>query len=144
MSDRVGFHEDFGRTGPVKQSSDRATGLVFAAVFAIIALWPLWSGGSIRGWALIVAAAFAVVALAIPRALGPLSRAWQGLGKAIHKVVNPVVMGLLFYLTVTPTGLLMRLFGKDPLRLRFDPEAKSYWIERRPPGPAPETMHQQF
>ena len=93
---------------------------------------------------LIVAAAFAVVALAIPRALGPLSRAWQGLGKAIHKVVNPVVMGLLFYLTVTPTGLLMRLFGKDPLRLRFDPEAKSYWIERRPPGPAPETMHQQF
>ena len=59
-------------------------------------------------------------------------------------VVNPLVMGLLFYLTVTPTGLLMRLFGKDPLRLRFDPEAKSYWIERQPPGPAPETMRHQF
>jgi hypothetical protein len=54
------------------------------------------------------------------------------------------VMGLLFYLTVTPTGLLMRLFRKDPLRLRFDPEAKSYWIERQPPGPAPETMRHQF
>ena len=53
-------------------------------------------------------------------------------------------MGLLFYLVVTPTGLVMRMLGKDLLRLRFDPQAKSYWIERRPPGPAPETMKDQF
>ena len=144
MSDRFGFHEDFGRAGSVKRSSDRALGLVFAAVFAIIALWPLWSSGAVREWALIVGAAIAVVALAIPRALRPLNRAWHGLGLALHRVVSPLVMGLLFFLTVTPTGLLMRLFGKDPLRLRLDPEAKSYWIERRPPGPAPETMRQQF
>ena len=144
MSDRFGFHEDFGRTDPVKRSSDRATGLVFAAVFTIIALWPLWKSGAVREWALITAAAITIVALAIPRALGPLSRAWHGLGLAMHRVMNPLVMGLLFYLTVTPTGLLMRLFGKDPLRLRFDPEAKSYWIERQPPGPAPETMRHQF
>ncbi|MDP6786667.1 MAG: SxtJ family membrane protein [Rhodospirillales bacterium] len=144
MSEKSGFHEDFGRAGPVKRSSDRATGLVFAAVFAIIALWPLWSGGTPRAWALIVAAAIVIVAFALPRALAPLSRAWHGLGQILHKVVNPLVMGLLFYVTVTPTGLLMRLFGKDPLRLRFDREAKSYWIERRPPGPAPETMRQQF
>ena len=144
MSDQFGLHEDFGRTDPVKRSSDRATGLVFATVFAIIALWPLWKSGAVREWALITAAAITIVALAIPRALGPLSRAWHGLGLVLHRVVNPLVMGLLFYLTVTPTGLLMRLFGKDPLRLRFDPEAKSYWIERRPPGPAPETMRHQF
>ena len=144
MSDRLGFHEDFGRSGPIKRASNRATGFVFAAVFAIIALWPLWTSGAIREWALIIAAALAVVTLAIPRALGPLNRAWQGLGVVLHRVVSPLVMGLLFYLTVTPTGLLMRLFGKDPLRLRLDPEAKSYWIERRPPGPAPETMRQQF
>lgn len=144
MSDQFGLHEDFGRTDPVKRSSDRATGLVFAAVFAIIALWPLWKSGAVREWALITAAAITIVALAIPRALGPLSRAWHGLGLVLHRVVNPLVMGLLFYLTVTPTGLLMRLFGKDPLRLRFDPEAKSYWIERQPPGPAPETMRHQF
>jgi len=144
MSDQFGLHEDFGRTDPVKRSSDRATGLVFAAVFTIIALWPLWKSGAVREWALITAAAITIVALAIPRALGPLSRAWHGLGLAMHRVMNPLVMGLLFYLTVTPTGLLMRLFGKDPLRLRFDPEAKSYWIERQPPGPAPETMRHQF
>jgi len=144
MSDQFGLHEDFGRTDPVKRSSDRATGLVFAAVFTIIALWPLWKSGAVREWALITAAAITIVALAIPRALGPLSRAWHGLGLVLHRVVNPLVMGLLFYLTVTPTGLLMRLFRKDPLRLRFDPEAKSYWIERQPPGPAPETMRHQF
>ena len=144
MSGRFGFHEDFGRAKPVTRSSNRATGLVFAAVLAIIALWPLWSSGAIREWALIAAAAIAIVALAIPRALGPLSRAWHGLGLIMHRVVSPLVMGLLFFLTVTPTGLLMRLFGKDPLRLRLDPGAKSYWIERRPPGPAPETMRQQF
>jgi len=144
MSDRFGFHEDFGRAGPAARSSDRALGVVFAAVFAAVALWPLWTGGAVRGWALIVAAAIAVVALAIPRALEPLNRAWHGLGVALHRVVSPLVMGLLFFLTVTPTGLIMRLFGKDTLRLRFDPGAKSYWIERRPPGPAPDTMRQQF
>ena len=144
MPDRFGFHEDFGRVKRDTRSSNRATGLVFAAVFAIIALWPLWKSGAVREWALIAAAAIAIVALAIPRALGSLSRAWHGLGLVMHRVMNPLVMGLLFYLTVTPTGLLMRLFGKDPLRLRFDPEAKSYWIERRPPGPAPETMRYQF
>ena len=144
MSDRFGFHEDFGRAEPVTRASNRATGLVFAAVFAIIALWPLWSSGAVRAWALIAAAAITIVAIAIPRALGPLSRAWHGLGLIMHRVVSPVVMGLLFYLTVTPTGMLMRLFGKDPLRLRLDAEAKSYWIERQPPGPAPETMRHQF
>jgi hypothetical protein len=58
--------------------------------------------------------------------------------------VNPVVTGLLFFLVVTPTGFLFRLLGKDPLRLAFDAETRSYWIERRPPGPAPETMRNQF
>ena len=62
----------------------------------------------------------------------------------LHIVVNPLVMGFLFFVTVTPTALVMRLFGKDPLRLRLDKSADSYWIERTPPGPAPETMRQQF
>ena len=63
---------------------------------------------------------------------------------ALHKVVNPVVMGLLFYATITPMALVMKLMGKDPLRRRFDPEAKSYWIERRPAGPEPQSMRRQF
>jgi hypothetical protein len=59
-------------------------------------------------------------------------------------VVSPVIMGLLFFVAVTPTALIMRLAGKDPLRLRFDPEARTYWIDRRPPGPEPQTMRNQF
>ncbi len=62
----------------------------------------------------------------------------------LHAVVNPMVMGLLFYLMITPTAYVMRLLGKDHLKLRWDPAAKTYWIERRPPGPAPETMKNQF
>ena len=60
------------------------------------------------------------------------------------KIMAPIIMGALLYLVVTPIGLLMRLFGKDPLRLKMDPSSKSYWIKRDPPGPAPESMSDQF
>jgi hypothetical protein len=83
-------------------------------------------------------------ALLYPAALNPLNRAWLKFGLLLHKVVNPIVMGLLFYGTVLPTGLVFRALGKDILRLRRQPEADSYWIVRQPPGPAPETMKDQF
>ena len=101
-------------------------------------------GGQVRIWAIGIAAAFAVVALARPGVLAPLNRLWTRFGLLLHKVVSPLIMGMLFYLTVTPIGLLMRAMGKDPLRLRPDPDAASYWIERDPPGPPPETMKNQF
>ncbi|MSO93442.1 MAG: hypothetical protein EXQ86_08600 [Rhodospirillales bacterium] len=144
MAEKPAFHEDFARDRDVKVGSERGFGFVFAAVFSLIALWPLWSGERVRLWALIVAAAFAAAAALLPRALRPLNVLWFRFGMLLHKVVTPVVMGLLFYATVTPTAALMRLFGKDPLRLGFDRSAKSYWIERVPPGPAPETMRYQF
>jgi hypothetical protein len=65
-------------------------------------------------------------------------------GLLLHAVVNPIVMALLFFTTVTPIALILRAQGKDPLRLRRDPDARSYWIERRPPGPMPDTMPRQF
>lgn len=138
------MHEDFSREHEVKTSSDRSFGLVFAAVFLIIGLWPLVGGGALRPWSLGVAAVFGVLALLAPRLLAPLNRLWAKLGLLLHHVVNPLIMGLIFFVTVTPVGLIMRLLGKDPLRLRFEPEAKSYWIERKPPGPEPATMRQQF
>ena len=79
-----------------------------------------------------------------PRILGPFNRLWLKLGLVLHAIVSPVVMGLLFYSTVTPIGVLFRWLGKDPLRLRLDHDADTYWIERRPPGPAPNTMPRQF
>ncbi len=137
-------HEDLKRESEVKESSDRSFGVVFAAVFALIGLWPLLGGGGARWWALAAAVAFAVVALAAPRLLRIPNALWQKLGRALNRVVSPLVIGLVFFTAVVPTGLLMRLFGKDPLRLRFDREATSYWIERRPPGPPGDTMPNQF
>jgi len=125
-------------------SSDRAFGLVFAAFFAIVALLPLWRGGEVRAWSVAVSAAFALLALALPRVLAPLNRIWTAFGDLLHRIVSPVVLAILYYGVVTPTGFLMRLAGKDPLRLRFDKAARSYWIERKPPGPAPESLKDQF
>lgn len=80
----------------------------------------------------------------MPRSLAGLHRAWIKLGLVMFKVVNPVVLGVVYLTTVVPIGLLMRARGHDPLKLKRDPEAKSYWLERDPPGPAPETMSNQF
>jgi hypothetical protein len=130
--------------GPAPESSDRSFGLVFAAAFSIIACWPLVHWGSPRWGALVVAAAFAVVAFASPRLLHPLNRVWLALGRLLHKIVSPLVMGAIFFAAVTPTGWIMRLRGKDLLSLKRRPDQKSYWI-RRPLGrPEAETMKNQF
>jgi predicted membrane metal-binding protein len=139
-----GFHENFERTDEVASSSDRTFGLVFVAVFLLIALWPLLDGGSPRIWSLVVAGAFLLLALAAPAFLGPLNRLWTKFGLLLHRVVNPVVLGLMFYIAVVPVALVMRLVGKDPLQRRFDPQADSYWEPRDPPGPAPKSMIDQF
>ncbi|MBX9635105.1 MAG: hypothetical protein K2X44_09005 [Magnetospirillum sp.] len=128
----------------VQMGSERSFGLVFTVVFTIIGLWPLKAGGDMRLWALGGAAAFLLAALVVPRMLRPLNLLWFKFGQLLHHIVTPVVMGLLFFLTVTPVGLLMRATGKDPMRLKRDPKAVSYWIDRTPPGPAPETMKNQF
>ncbi len=137
-------HEDFSRKEDVKSASNRSFGLVMAAFFLIIACWPLIRAEPVRWWALGAAAVFASLAFILPAALAPLNKLWLKLGLLLYKVVNPIVLGLLFYVTVTPIALLMRMLGKDPLRLRRDPDAASYWIERTPPGPAPESMKNQF
>ena len=144
MKKLSGTHERLVREEALRGSTDRAFGLVFAAVFAIVGLWPLLGDGGLRLWSLAVSFAFFAVALARPATLAPLNRQWMRLGLLLHRVVNPIVMGILFFLVVTPTGLAMRLLGKDILRLRFDEKAESYWIERQPPGPVPETMKDQF
>ena len=141
---RQGLHEDFSREEAVAGPSDRGFGLVFAGALGLIGAVRLWRGHPGAGWWFLVAALFLVVALSGPSLLAPLNRLWLKLGLLLYRVVNPVVMGILFYLCVTPMGLLMRLLGKDFLRLGRDPGARSYWIERRPPGPAPHTMRDQF
>ena len=137
-------HETIGHDGPTKTSSDRSFGLVFAAVFAIVAAWPLIHGEEIRWWSAGLAAAFLLVAFTIPHILHPLNRVWTAFGLLLHKIVSPIIMGAIFFVAVTPTALLMRILGKTPMPLRFDPKATSYWIVRTPPSPAGDTMKNQF
>jgi len=137
-------HESYDRVEAIRGSSNRSFGIVFAAVFTAIGLVPLLSGSGVRPWSLAVGAAFLICALAFPSALAPLNRLWLRFGLLLHKIVSPIVLGIMFYLVITPTGLLMRGLGKDPLRLKLDRQSSSYWIERVPPGPPPESMNDQF
>ena len=124
--------------------SDKAFGLVFSAVFTVIGLYPLVGGSPPRSWALAVAALFLAAAFIRPRVLAPLNRVWTKFGMLLHRVFSPVVLFIVFCVAVLPTGLMLRAFGKDPLRLRVDPGAKTYWIERRPPGRSDQQMRKQF
>jgi hypothetical protein len=128
----------------VAGSSNRSFGLIFSGVFLIAGLLPLLAGNSLRYWALAVSGVFLAVALLVPSILGPFNRIWTKFGALLHRIVSPVALAILFFCVVTPTGLLLRLFGKDVLRLRFDKTAASYWIPRTPPGPAAESLKNQF
>jgi hypothetical protein len=115
-----------------------------AAFFLLAGLAPLRHHQPVRFWALGLALAFLVFAFLLPRILAPLNKAWMALGRLLSRVMTPIVTGLLFYLVFTPAGFLYRLLGKDSLHLSYDKAARSYWIERHPPGPPPEEMLNQF
>jgi predicted membrane metal-binding protein len=138
-----GTHESFDRD-EVKTSSDRSFGFVFAAVFAIIAAWPLVFGGGLRLWALVLAVAFLAAALAYPRLLHPLNRLWFRIGMLLHHVVTPIVMGLIFCFGVVPTALIIRMRRRDPLRIDGHRRGETNWVVRVPPGPSPDSMKRLF
>jgi hypothetical protein len=118
--------------------------LVFAVVFLLIGVWPLFHEAPLRWWACGIAAVFAIIAVAKPALLAGLNRLWIKLGILLGKVVSPIALGLVFYAVLVPIGIVMRLAGKDPLRLKHDVTAPSYWIPREPPGPPPDSMNNQF
>lgn len=123
-------HEDYRREGDEPRASERSFGLVFTGVFALIGLLPLLDGHPVRWWALVIAGVFAVLAFIAPRLLAPLHRVWMTIGKLLHRVVSPLVLGLLYSVAVVPTGWFLRARGLDPLRLKFDPAARTYWVTR--------------
>ncbi len=144
MANKNGFHEDFNLDEEISVGSPRAFGFVFAVVFSIVALWPLLDDAPVRLWAAGVASAITAAAVFHPRLLQPMNRLWFRFGMLLHKVVNPLVMGFLFFLTVTPIALVFRLIGKDPLNRKPDPNCASYWIERDPKELTAESMRNQF
>jgi len=140
----VSINELAGHRPKVTAGSDRSFGIVFAAVFAIISIWPWLFGGSPRIWSAAVAVVIAIIAMVWPRLLSPFNQIWFRFGLVIHHIVNPIVMAVIYFVAVVPTGLALKLAGKDPLRLKREPDSASYWIVREPPGPPAGSMSNQF
>lgn len=138
------FHEDFTRQDDDPRPSERSLGITFAAVCAIIGLIKLYYGEKFPIVWLLAAGAFLFCAFFWPAPLRPLGILWHRLGYLLFKVVNPIVMAILYFGTVVPIGLILRLTGNDPLRLKIDRGCASYWLNREPPGPAAQEMKNQF
>jgi hypothetical protein len=140
------FHEDFSRAEEVKASTDRGFGLTVGGILLLIAAVRTYLHGF--GWLQptlgVIGLALIALGLLAPRSLSGLNRAWTKLGLILFRIVNPVVLGLVYFVVVVPLGLLIRVSRRDPLNLKFDPRADSYWVLREPPGPTPETMINQF
>lgn len=128
----------------IEIGSERSFGYVFAAVFGVIGLIPLWQGGTARLWALAIAAVFALLGFFAPRFLRPLNVLWFRFGLLLGRIMVPIVMSLLFFVAVTPTALIMKLLRKDLLNQRLDPEADSYWVERSSAQDSERSMRDQF
>ena len=125
----------------IKSSSNRSFGLVFFVVFLIVALWPLKSGEDIRIWSLALSIFFFILGVLNSKLLTPLNKLWFKFGIFLGFIVSPIVMGIVYFLTVTPIGLFMRLLGKDLLKTNKVKSTSTYWIKR---DKKHSTMKKQF
>ena len=116
----------------VKIGSNRSFGIVFFIVFLLISIYPLINNEDIRIWSLLVSLIFLVLGLINSNILSPLNKLWFKFGIFLGKIISPLIMGIIFFLVVTPIGLIMRLFRKDILNLKYNKD-KSYWIEKNGP-----------
>ena len=113
----------------IKLPSNRNFGIVFFIVFLIIALWPILKQNEIRIWSLIISFIFFVLGLINSKLLTPLNKLWFKFGILLGNIIAPIIMGIVFFLVVTPTGLIMRFFRKDILKLKKN-TSDSYWINK--------------
>ena len=116
----------------VKIGSNKSFGIVFFIVFVIISIYPMLKGDSLRMWSLGVSIIFLVLGLLNSKILTPLNKLWFKFGIFLGKIISPFIMGIIFFLVVTPTGLIMRILGKDLLNLKYN-KKQSYWIEKNGP-----------
>ena len=110
--------------------SNRSFGVVFSVVFLIISFWPLFTEGTIRIWAIFIAILFLLISYFKPDILYPLNKIWFKFGLLLGNIVSPIVMGIVFFIIVTPIGIIMRIIGKDLLNKKINNSVKSYWIKR--------------
>ena len=114
----------------MKKSSNRSFGIVFTIFFLVIGLWPLLNQNPIRVWSVSLALLFLFLALILPKLLRPLNNAWIKLGEILGKIIAPIIMALVFFIVVTPISFIVRIFGKDLLKLKFT-KNDTYWIKRK-------------
>jgi hypothetical protein len=114
----------------IKLGSNRSFGIVFFIVFVLIATYPLLNQGEVRIWSLIISFLFLFLGLLNSKILTPFNKLWFRFGLFLGKIISPIIMVSIFFLVVTPIGLLMRLFGKDVLNLKLNKKKSSYWIEK--------------
>ena len=114
----------------IKLGSNRSFGIVFFIVFVLIAIYPLINQGEVRIWSLIISFLFLFLGILNSKILTPLNKLWFRFGLFLGKIISPIIMAVIFFLVVTPIGLLMRLFGKDVLNLKLNEKKSSYWIEK--------------
>jgi hypothetical protein len=124
--------------------SSRTFGLVFCGFFTVVGCAPLLRGGPLRHWALVIAGAFGIAAMAWPAGLNLANRFWLKFGELLHRVTSPIAITVIYAVGVLLPGLLSRLVGRDSLRLKWQPEAETYWISRSPPGRADAGLKRQF
>ena len=141
-----GLHEDLRRDEIVAPPSEKSFGITFAVVAGLLAVWFWWRHDwAAAAWiALVASATFLGLAFLAPHALRPLNLVWLRFGLLLHKVVNPIIMGLLFFGVITPMGVVMRAFGKDFLRLAKTPGDQTYWVPREAHDPALHSMRNQY
>lgn len=139
-----GSIEHGGVTDPPAPPADRSFGILFAGIFLIVGLWPLASGEAIRPWAVALAILLIGLTLAAPIALRPLNRVWFAFGMLLHRIASPLVLALMYFVVLTPAGLLMRWLRRTPLELEFEPETDSYWISREGSSTRDSDLHHQF
>ena len=118
--------------GEIKKSSNRSFGIVFFVVFLLIAIYPLSYNGEIRIWSIVISFIFLILGLLKSKILTPLNKLWFKFGILLGMIFSPLIMGIIFFVVVTPIGLIMRILGKDLLNLKYNSN-KSYWIEKSGP-----------
>jgi hypothetical protein len=129
---------------PNEAPSNRSFGCLFTVFFTLVGVYSLWREGTAYPWMFGLAGITAAVTMVSPRWLAPLNRAWMQFGELLHRVVSPLVLGIIFYGVFTPVGLVMRIAQRDAMKRRFEPGAPTYWVERDPPGPADDSFQDQF
>ena len=117
----------------IKLGSNKSFGIVFSVVFLLISIYPLINNENIRYWSLIIALVFLILGLLNSKILTPLNKLWFKFGLFLGKIISPIIMGIIFFVVVTPIGVIMRLIGKDVLNLKLNKKEGSYWIEKEGP-----------